>query len=93
MNVTNMSYMFYGCQSLKELNVSNFKINFVRDLSGMFLWCRSLRNLNISNFVFHELANLNFMFFGCSKEFQNKMKEQNRVLYLNEKAFEGLDEC
>jgi len=92
MNVTNMSYMFYGCQSLKELNVSNFKINFVRDLSGMFLWCRSLRNLNISNFVFHELANLNFMFFGCSKEFQNKMKEQNRVLYLNEKAFEGLDE-
>ncbi len=93
MNVTNMSYMFYGCQSLKELNVSNFKINFVRDLSGMFLWCRSLRNLNISKFVFHELANLNFMFFGCSKEFQNKMKEQNRVLYLNEKAFEGLDEC
>ena len=38
------------------------------------------------------MANLNFMFFGCSKEFQNKMKEQNRVLCLNEKAFEGLDE-
>ena len=92
MNVTNMSYMFYGCQSLKELNVTNFKINFVRDLSGMFLWCRSLRNLNISNFIFHELANLNFMFFGCSKEFQNSMKAQNKVLYLNEKAFEGLDD-
>ena len=91
-NVTNMSYMFYGCQSLKELNVTNFKINFVRDLSGMFLWCRSLRNLNISNFIFHELANLNFMFFGCNKELQNKMKAQNKVLYLNEKAFQGLDE-
>ena len=58
----------------------------------MFLWCRSLRNLNISNFIFHDLANINFMFFGCSKEFQNKMKEQNRALCSNEKAFEGLGE-
>ena len=89
LNVTNMSYMFYGCQSLKELNVTTFKTNFVRDLSGMFLWCRFLRNLNITNFVFHELADLNFMFFGCSKELQEKMKEQNKALYLNEKAFEG----
>ena len=88
-NVTNMSYMFYGCQSLKELNVTKFRTNFVRDLSGMFLWCRSLRNLNISNFIFHELAVINFMFYGCSRELQEKVKEQNKVLYSNEKAFEG----
>ena len=88
-NVTNMSYMFYGCQSLKEINVSNFRTNFVRDLSGMFLWCRSLRNINISNFVFHELSVVNFMFYGCSKELQEKVKSQNKALYLNDKAFEG----
>ena len=86
-NVTNMSYMFYGCQSLKEINVSNFRTNFVRDLSGMFLWCRSLRNINISNFVFHELSLVNFMFYGCSKELQEKVKTQNKALYLNDKAF------
>ena len=90
LNVTNMSYMFYGCQSLKDLNVTSFKTNFVRDLSGMFLWCRSLRNLNITNFIFHDWADLNFMFFGCSKEFQNKMREQNKALYLNEKAFKEM---
>ena len=88
-NVTNMSYMLYGCQSLKDLNVTNFKTNFVRDLSGMFLWCRSLRNINISNFIFHELSVINFMFYGCSKELQEKVKEQNKVLYSNDKAFEG----
>jgi surface protein len=81
--------MFYGCQSLKELNVTNFKTNFVRDLSGMFLWCKALKFINISNFVFNDLANINLMFFGCSKELQIKVKQQNKVLSLNKKAFES----
>ena len=31
-NVTDMSWMFYGCSSLKELNLSNFNINNVKYL-------------------------------------------------------------
>ena len=35
-NITNMGYMFYGCSSLKELNLSNFNTNHVIDMESMF---------------------------------------------------------
>ena len=35
-NITNMSYMFFGCSSLKELNLTNFNTNNVTDMCGMF---------------------------------------------------------
>ena len=38
-NVTNMSYMFYGCSSLKEINLNNFNTNNVTDMSDMFSGC------------------------------------------------------
>ena len=34
-----MSYMFYGCSSLKELNLNNFNTNNVTDMSGMLSKC------------------------------------------------------
>ena len=35
-NINNMRYMFWGCSSLKELNLSNFNTNNVTDMEGMF---------------------------------------------------------
>ena len=34
-----MSWMFYGCSSLKELNFNNFNTNNVTDMRGMFNGC------------------------------------------------------
>ena len=34
-----MEYMFFGCSSLKELNLSNFNTNNVTDMRGMFYEC------------------------------------------------------
>ena len=34
-----MSYMFSGCSSLKELNLSNFNANNVKNMRGMFSRC------------------------------------------------------
>ena len=34
-----MSKMFFGCKSLKEINVSNFIINNQSDISLMFSGC------------------------------------------------------
>ena len=34
-----MSCMFYGCSSLKELNLSNFNTNNATDMRWMFLGC------------------------------------------------------
>ena len=31
--------MFFGCLSLKEINLSNFNTNNVTDMSGMFSGC------------------------------------------------------
>ena len=31
--------MFYGCSSLKELNLNNFNTNNVTDMRGMFKGC------------------------------------------------------
>ena len=38
-NAINMSKMFYGCSSLKELNLNNFNIDNVFEMSAMFWGC------------------------------------------------------
>ena len=45
-----MSWMFYYCSSLKELNLSNFNTNNVTDMSYMFAGCSSLKELNLTRF-------------------------------------------
>ena len=45
-----MSYIFYNCYSLKELNLFNFNTNNVIDISYMFCNCSSLKELNLFNF-------------------------------------------
>ena len=34
-----MSWMFFGCSSLKELNLNNFNTNNVTNMIGMFDGC------------------------------------------------------
>jgi surface protein len=43
--ITNMSYMFSGCSSLKEINLSSFNTNQVTNMNRMFYNCSSLKNL------------------------------------------------
>ena len=38
-NVTDMSYMFSECSSLKELNLNNFNTNNVTNMREMFRGC------------------------------------------------------
>ena len=47
-NVTNMSYMFYRCSSLKELNLSNFNTNNDINMSCMFDGCSNDLKMKIS---------------------------------------------
>ena len=65
-NIANIEYMFYGCSSLKELNVSNFNINNETKMNGMFYGCSSLTNINLSNFNTSNVTDMNDMFFGCA---------------------------
>ena len=73
-----MSCMFYGCSSLKELNLNNFNNNNVTNMSGMFIGCSSLKELNLSNFIINNDNYMKEMFFGCSNELKDKIKKQNK---------------
>ena len=57
--------MFYACESLKELNLSNFNTKNVTDMSGMFFGCRSLKRLDLSSFQTEKVVNMGFMFNFC----------------------------
>ena len=42
-----MSYMFFGCSLLTNINLSNFNTQNVIDMSLMFFLCESLKKENI----------------------------------------------
>ena len=65
-NVTNMGDMFYYCQSLSSLDLSNFNTANVTDMHEMFLSCSSLTSLNLSNFNTANVTDMGNMFEYCS---------------------------
>jgi len=62
----NTSYIFYNCNSLTNLNLSNFNATNVIDMSSMFNFCKSLTNLDLSNFnTTTNVTHMSFMFSNC----------------------------
>ena len=77
-----MKSMFDGCSSLKQLNLSNFNTDNVNNMNNMFRGCSSLKELNLSNFNTNNVTYKNDMFYGCSYELINKIKEQNKNIFI-----------
>ena len=63
--VTDMRAMFFGCKSLRMLNLSSFNTAKVREMFGMFKGCYSLTALDLSNFDTSKVTDMYGMFFGC----------------------------
>ena len=63
--MTDMSYMFYGCENLQSLDVSNFNTESVTDMSVMFRKCKNLQSLDVSNFNTAKVKNMDNMFADC----------------------------
>ena len=57
-----MAYLFYECNSLTSLNLSNFYTSNVKDMSGMFEGCNSLNFIDMSNFDFSNCNSYSNMF-------------------------------
>lgn len=66
-NVTDMNYMFGGCSSLTNLDLSSFDTSKVTDMGSMFYDCRNLSSLNISSFETSNVTDMNMMFTRCEK--------------------------
>lgn len=65
-NVTDMSNMFRGCNSLTSLDVSGFNTDNVKDMDYMFQNCSSLTSLDVSKFNTSNVTYMSGMFGGCS---------------------------
>ena len=64
-NLNKTCFMFYECNSLTNLNLSNFNTQNVTNMSYMFEFCNSLTNLNLSNFNTQNVINMGWMFYDC----------------------------
>lgn len=65
-NVTNMNWMFFGCNNLTSLDVKNFNTFNVRNMGGMFQDCNSLTSLDVNNFNTFNVEEMDSMFCGCN---------------------------
>ena len=59
--------MFYGCTSLKYLDLSNFNISQVTSMNEIFYGCSSLNYLNLSNFNTSRSSQMRSAFENCTK--------------------------
>ena len=64
--VTLMLFMFYGCENLESLDLSNFNTSNVTSMSWMFSGCKKLANINLISFNTSNVARMDYMFDNCS---------------------------
>ena len=64
--MTDCSFMFYGCKNLTEIDLSSFDTSNVINMSGMFSQCNNLTKINLSSLDTSNVINMNCMFFGCN---------------------------
>ena len=64
--VTDMSYMFAGCEKLTSVDVSHFNTSKVIYMGRMFDLCTRLTSLDLSSFNTSHVAEMRSMFSNCS---------------------------
>ena len=64
--VVNMYEMFYNCNSLTSLDVSNWDTSNVTDMSSMFFHCSDLISLDVTNFDTSNVTDMSSMFSYCN---------------------------
>ena len=57
--------MFFSCESLTNIDLSNFNNENIITMSFMFFSCKYLRNINLSNFNTEKVINMKGMFEEC----------------------------
>ena len=64
--VENISHIFEGCSSLKEINFTNFNNEKVKDISYMFSRCSSITSIDLSILNNLSIRIMDHIFEGCS---------------------------
>lgn len=65
-DITDISEMFYGCESLKMIEILNFNLN-VTKMNSIFYNCKSLSDLNnLSAICTRDLTDMSYIFYNCT---------------------------
>ena len=64
--LTKTNYMFSGCSSLININLSDFNMNKVSNMRNMFCGCSSLTSINLSNCNTQNVIDMSGLFSCCS---------------------------
>jgi len=65
-NITNMSYMFYGCSNLTNIDLSSFDIENVNNMSNIFYDCSNLIKIDLPSLKIKNVINMSSMLYNCS---------------------------
>ena len=79
--LTNLSYMFHKCSSLKKIEFISFDTSEVANMEEMFSECNGLEYLDLSNFNTSKVMNMKCMFYNCVN--LKEIKGINNFITLN----------
>ena len=65
--VTDMSFMFFGCDRLETLDLSNFNTINLESARQMISFCSKLKTVDASNFDTRNLSDFESMFCNCDE--------------------------
>ena len=65
-NLTKINYMFGECETLTNINLSNFNCQNVTNMSWMFGKCKSLNNIDLTNINTQNAKDLSGIFYKCN---------------------------
>ena len=66
-NLKKINHIFFECNSLISIDLSNLNTQNIENMSYMFSNCSSLKFVNLSNFSSNNLKYINHMFDSCNK--------------------------
>ena len=65
--LNNMSYMFYNCSEIKEIEFISFDTSEVTKMKELFSGCKKLEYLDLTNFNISNVIDMESMFNECYK--------------------------
>ena len=78
-------FLFRGCTSITEIDLSNFVTTQVTDMGNMFYGCTSLTSINLANLDTSNVIYMSCMFQGCSSLISLNLSsfDTSNVKYMN----------
>lgn len=71
-NIDTVTFMFYNCKAIEEIDLSCLKVQSVKRMRGMFSNCINLRKIDISTWNLSNLIDMKYILNSCRslKEFR-----------------------